>query len=337
VRIAMRVALLHNLRRGNEEVESEFDEPLTITALCESIGRRYEVVSVECGPGVHDWVNKLASVSPDLVFNVAEGYRGAARESLFAAVCEELGFPYCGPGPTELLICHNKALTKKLLQGSGVPMAWGALVGSEEDLRVLDATVLPFPLFVKLNSEGSSMGVGPESIVTDRSSLLTQVRRMLDRYESNILVEEYKPGRDISLSFVEGLGVLGPAEYTYPTGTVYDFEWKTIRNDRVDVVAVSDLPSSTVDALRRVAQRVVDELDIAGYSRLDFRVSPQGELCFLEANAQVSFHPKGAFVVGAEAAGYSFDDVVLHVVRWGCENRRRSCRVGHDYSRSIRR
>ena len=47
-----------------------------------------------------------------LVFNICEGYNGPARESVYAAILEQLNFNYTGPDSTNLLICHTK---KKLI------------------------------------------------------------------------------------------------------------------------------------------------------------------------------------------------------------------------------
>ena len=46
-------------------------------------------------------------------------------------------------------------------------------------------------------------------------------------------------------------------------------------------------------------------------------------------NAQVTFHPEDAFVLGViNNSDYSYDDIVLHIVRYAVENKRRISKIG---------
>lgn len=147
----MKVALLHNVNRGQSEHETEFDLPITIDALTAALSKEHTVVPIECTREFTRWITQLVLEKPDIVFNVAEGYNGAAREAAFPALCEQLDIPYTGPDASSLLICHNKAVTKKLLAHANIPMAWGRLIRSKDDLQSLKNENVPFPLIVKLN------------------------------------------------------------------------------------------------------------------------------------------------------------------------------------------
>lgn len=324
----MRVALLHNVNRGQNEHEAEFDSPYTIDAVQKALATRHEVELVEATRDISSWVARLNATRPDLVFNVAEGFHGAARESVFPAILEELELDYSGPGPTELLVLHNKQLTKGLLRNEGVPMPWGKLLRSARDLEVLRSTPIPFPLIVKLNSEGSSMGMDEHCIVADWAAFETQVRKVDAKYRRNILAEQYIPGRDVSCSFIEGMGSFGPVEYRYLKGEIYDFELKTASNHTVDVVKPEDIPAELCDQMKAYSGQIAEALDINGYGRADFRLTPDGQLYFLEMNGQVSFHTDGAFVLAAQHAGHSFDEVVLHIAEHSKNTVRRTSAMG---------
>lgn len=324
----MKVALLYNLNRGEHEYESEFDVPLTIDTLTATLRREHEVVAIEATKEFTHWLVQLALAEPDIVFNVAEGFNGAARESVYAAILEQLAMCYCGPGPTELLICHNKSLTKKLLAGHDIPMAWSALLNSLHDLESLQGTDVPFPIIVKLNSEGSSLGMDEHCIVHTWDELVNQVKAVWKKFHTNILLEEYIEGTDISMSYIEGMGEFGPVQYVYPDSTIYDFRLKTRDNHTVDVVRLDDISDILRQKLKDLTLKAAEVLDINGYARADFRITPDGKIYFLEINAQISFHPKGAFVLAAGEGGYRFEDVVLHIVKYASEHARRTSAVG---------
>jgi len=325
----MKVALLHNVNRGQSEHETEFDLPITIEAITHALEKRHQVVPVECTADFR-WAARLALEKPDIAFNVAEGFNGAAREALYPAICEQIDVPYTGPGPTELLICHNKALTKKLLEGSDVPLAWSMVIRDPKELDLLDMQTVPFPLIIKLNTEGSSLGMDEHCIVHTANALQAQIVKLHAKFHSDIIAEQYIEGTDLSTSFIEGMGIYGPVEYTYPSGSIYDFRLKSSDNHQVGVGKPHDLDETDQENILKLTEQVVRKLDINGYGRADFRYNPTThDLVFLEMNAQVCFHPDGAFVLGAtEYSDISYEDVVLHIVEHAMKNRRRISRAG---------
>lgn len=324
----MKIALLYNLNRGVTEHDAEFDSQGTIDKIVECLtASRHVVELVEATRDLVSWIIKLDYVKPDLVFNIAEGFVGAARESVHAAILEQLGMDYSGPGSTELLVCHNKAIAKRLLEQSGVKMAKDYVISNTDDLEALSLYALPFPLIVKLNSEGSSLGMDDKCIVEDFESLRCQVVKVLDKYGTNIIVEQYIRGRDLSTNFVEGIGVCPPVEYIYPEGQIYDYRLKTSANHVIEV-ATPSLDSATESRIMKDTGVVAKVFDLNGYGRADFRLSEDNELYFLEMNAQVSFHPIGAFVLSAARAGYNMQQLLEHIVRHAKNTKRRTSAIG---------
>ena len=61
------------------------------------------------------------------------------------------------------------------------------------------------------------------SIVYDYDSLKKQVGMLLDKYNRNVLVEEFIEGQDISMIYVEGLGALGPCIVECDSKTYYKY------------------------------------------------------------------------------------------------------------------
>src|SRR5215470_8361822 len=131
----MRIALTHNLRVTDSEEEAEFDPPETIAAIergLSSAGHRVEPIDVT-GPASL-LVTRLEAFAPDMVFNLAEGHRGKTRRAFYPALFEELGLPSTGSDAYTLCVTLDKALTKKLVAGYGVPTPRGRLI-TRETLR----------------------------------------------------------------------------------------------------------------------------------------------------------------------------------------------------------
>src|SRR5579859_4647192 len=150
----MRIALTHNLRLTDSVEEAEFDTKETIDGIVgvlEKVGHQVERIDVT-GPASR-LVARLEAFAPDLIFNLAEGRRGKMRRGFYPALFEELGIPATGSDAYALCVTLDKALTKKLLAGYGVPSPRGRFV-TRASLRGGGFDELPFPVIAKPNFEG---------------------------------------------------------------------------------------------------------------------------------------------------------------------------------------
>lgn len=299
-----KIVLLFNLNRHQHEYETEFDSELTIDSIYNVLSKKYEVKKIEADKEFK-WIEELRRYNPDLVFNICEGYNGPARESVYGAILEQLKYNYSGPDSTNLLMCHNKFLVKNLLKDY-IDCPKGYSVCEKSDIDLLKD--IQYPVIVKLNSEGSSMGMDEKSIVYSYDELKKQVLSLLNKYDRNILVEEYIDGQDLSMIYVEGLGALGPCIVNYDS-EFYDYEMKTIKDDTVDIQTVN----GKFDFLKNIVSIIVKRLDIQGYAKIDFR-KKNDKFYLIEVNSQVSFHPTGEFITCAKTDGYSFDDIINYIV-----------------------
>ena len=105
----MKIALVYNgvtramLLQEPLDRTAEFDGPQTVATLREAIAvHGHTVTLIEANA---DAYGRLRTSDVDLVFNVAEGTRGADREAQIPAMLEMLGTPYTGSGPLSLALC----------------------------------------------------------------------------------------------------------------------------------------------------------------------------------------------------------------------------------------
>lgn len=304
----MKVVVLYNTRPEviQEQIEAEYDSEFTIQSIQKALSVKHEVVLIGVDKDFK-WIKKILDLNADIVLNVCEGYRGPARESVFAAILEQLSIPYAGPDSTNLLICQNKTLSKLLLNDV-CDFPHGYLIS---DLPIAsDYWKGNYPMIVKLNSEGSSIGLSEASIVYTREELLSQVDFLLRTYNQSVIAEEFIEGKDYSIAYIEGLGILGPC-IVENDATFYDYNSKTIYDSEVTISPIH----GDFSELKKIAQKIVTKLDLRGYGKLDFRYR-NGVYYLIEVNGQVSLHPKGEFIVCAERDGFSFEQIVNHIVSY---------------------
>lgn len=313
-----KIAMLFNLNRHQFEYETEFDSEYTIDSIYNTLSKNYLVEKIEADKDFN-WISKLKTYNPNLVFNICEGFHGPARESVYAAILEQLGLNYSGPDSTNMLVCHNKFLAKKLLKDD-VLVPFGYVIKNKDEIKFLSN--IKFPVIVKLNSEGSSMGMTKDSVVYNFDSLNKEVTRFIDTYNRGVLVEQYIKGQDISMIYVEGLGALGPCIVNCDS-EFYDYEMKSDKDNTVDISTLD----GNFDELKMIVENIARKLDIKGYAKLDFRIS-DGKFYLIEVNAQVSFHPEGEFITCAKKDNYSFEQIINFIVKNALQHENKINSVG---------
>jgi D-alanine--D-alanine ligase len=280
----MRIALTYNLRRDASEACAEFDSIESIEAIADIVrGLGHHVTPLDVTGSIPRLVAGLRWIRPELVLNLAEGERGPFREAFYPALFEQLGYAYTGSSPSTLALCLDKALAKRVVAAAGV--------------SVPERGVAP-PWIVKPNFEGSSKGIA--GIVTERDELEPRVAELLARYPDGVLVEELVPGEDVAVAWVDGIGVLPPIAYRHG-GVIYDYALKQADAARVVVEVPARLPSSVTAKLYDAATRAFAALGVRGLGRADFRVTPEGEVVFLEMNPLPALGPEDKELYAASA------------------------------------
>jgi D-alanine-D-alanine ligase len=317
----MRIAFTHNLQKAAGEDEAEFDTAETVAFITNALRKLgHEVEPVEVSGPVSRTAARLEALSPELVFNTAEGARGRYREGFFPGLFEQLGIPFTGSDAYVCTLTLDKQLTKLAAAQHGVRTPHWVFV---DDWAQLHKVQLTYPLIAKPNFEGSSKGITQESVVQNPERLAARVKELLQRYPAGVLIEEYIEGKDVVVPFVEKaspqtFGVLPAAEYDYPVSPngfrIYDFDLKQLHSDRVTVKVPADLSASARSELQTMALAVCRGLGLRDLGRLDFRIAGDGTLYFIEANALPSLEQGAAIYESAKLVGLQTPEALLKAV-----------------------
>lgn len=322
--LAVKIAFTHNLRLTDAEDEAEFDTLETVEAIAGAlVASGHEVEKIEVsGPASH-LAARLEAFAPDLIFNTAEGRRGRAREAFYPAFFEELGFPYTGSDAYVLTISLDKWLTKLILAGQSIDSPRSRLVTARDLVQVSEAPGVAFPAIIKPNYEGSSKGISDDSVVRDAKSLKAVLTRTLEQYPAGVLIEEFVPGIDITVPFVEGLGdegVLAPVEYVIDATerskyNIYDYRLKNKDPGRVQVRCPAELPRDVAARVRALSKQIVRSLNLRDVGRVDFRLGDDGRIYFLEVNALPSLEQGAGLYAATKREGLTFEATIGNIVK----------------------
>jgi len=333
----MRVAFSYNVRHegaGFDEVsqaEAEFDEPATIAAIHEAIeANGHTCIDIEADEDAFETLRGLRD-SIDLVFNIAEGRRGQSREAQMPALLEMLDIPFSHSGSLTHAIGLDKALTKKVWRFHGLPTPRFLVFGDGAGENVVDA--LRFPVLVKPNAEGSSKGLFNGNLIEHPSGLLAKVEEIRSLVDGSILVEEFMPGREFTITlmgnpaFGDPLIALPICEQNFdafPPDLAHfaSYEVKWFFEDSVAgrdaCVCPADLTPSLQDEIEQLAIQAFTSLGCRDVARVDLRMDRVGNPQLLEINTLPGmYHDPLAtsyFPLAARAAGWDYTRMIGEIL-----------------------
>lgn len=319
----MRISIVYNLRTDDTEATAELLTREDVDRIYKAIqSLRHNVTLVEASGRPNEVVERILESEPDLIFNAAEGTIGSSREAFYPGLYEQMGIPFTGGNASLLHLNLDKHLAKTMLESSGVRVPRGVLILDKE-------TPFPehlrFPLMIKPNSEGSSKGISQESVVETREQAQGLVTRLLQRYPAGVVVEEFIPGREISVPFLESYPgkVLDIVEHTFDLGeiggkyNIYDYDMKQGGEaaKAVKVVCPAETTSKEKKLVHEMARQVFDIMNCPDMGRVDIRLHDNGDPYFIELNPLPSLHPNASLMTAARCRGLEFRDVLRLVIR----------------------
>lgn len=306
----MNVAILHNPRPtrdagADDDAFEEYDGPETLAAMADALA----AIGVKARPVPADgaFPSALARGGFDVVFNIAEGVGRRCREAVPAAICEFLGLPYTGSDPLTLAVTLDKWMARRVVSPE-VTVASAALVQGPDDEVALAA--LRYPVIVKPNDEGSSIGIRAESRCGDAVAAAERCRWLRRRHGCPVLVEAFLPGMEVTAA-VRGHGaaatVMGLMEIAPADGRgedfIYGLEAKRDFRRQVRYHVPPRLAPSQQERIASLALMAYRLLGCRDIARIDFRLDAAGTPHFLECNPLPGLNPEsGDIVILARAA-----------------------------------
>lgn len=223
---------------------------------------------------------------------------------------DERGIGYTGSGAESCQLSFDKVLTRACLQQHGIPVPPGEVVARAEE------RTLPVPLVVKPPREGSSVGCHLVFNEGDWAAAFADAAG----YSDTVLVEEYIPGRELTVGIV-GDEVL-PVVEICTASAWYDYQAKYVTGDTQYKVP-ADLPEELAAECQAIAMQTFKALKAEGFGRVDFRLSPEGRLFVLELNAIPGFTATSLLPKAAQAAGTGFSALCCRIIEQVADHRDR--------------
>lgn len=287
--------------------------------------------------GVHDnvkeVVHEVETFKPKIVFNLMDDFDDQSMlDQNVPSLIELLKVPYTGCNPRGLILSRDKALSKSLVKECGikVPRFWPIQKDKYGNLSLVDK----FPVIVKSRTEDASCGISQASVVKNSTDLVERIERVWHCVDTDAIVEEYISGQEIYV------GVLGNEKLKALPVWELKFGNKNTENlpiatDRVKwnpsyrkkhriKSGPAALPKDVKEELQEAALKIYKSLGLSGYARIDFRVTEQREIYFIEANANPHLAEDEDFAESAKCEGISYPELITKIIALGSKWERSS-------------
>ncbi len=272
----------------------------------------------------------LREKSPEVVFNLTEHFGGDRRKDAHvAAMLDLLGLASTGASTAGLMLCRDKAACKRVLGYHRIrqPLFHEVPVG-----RTRPSGRLAFPMIVKPLFEDGSDGIALASVVRTVEELDERVALVHGKMKQPAICEEFIEGREIYVAVLGGERlralpprelIFGPREDGGPTIATARVKFNEDYRKKWGIeYRHAELDPALERQIARLGKRIFRLLGMRDYGRVDLRVTPAGEVVFLEANPNPALGTEDDVAESARRAGIEYPQLIERIVQ--CAARRRT-------------
>ncbi len=261
-----------------------------------------------------------------LVFPALHGAYGEG--GFVQAHLEGLKIPFVGSGSLSSGLAMSKRKTRMVFSGAGLPVARGwhpdpreaVEITDEAFLRKLGSLDFDWPLFLKADHSGSTLGIFKLRNSKEAKGMLAAVRKVDPLW----MVEEGVQGPEITVGVLGNADAsvlaLPPVEIRLRQGDFFDYRSKYDPLAVDEICPAPSLNSHLETQAKDLAIRAHRALNCRGFSRTDMILGPKGFI-LLETNTIPGLTEVSLFPKAGVAGGFSFSRLILKICKEALKNR----------------
>ncbi|KQL18316.1 D-alanine--D-alanine ligase [Cytobacillus solani] len=269
---------------------------------------KYEIVPIhlENKEGLVEKVKDL-----DIALLALHGKFG--EDGTIQGALETMGVPYTGSSILSSSLCMDKNISKKIIRFEGVQTPDWIHLTNMEELKMGELDKMGYPLVVKPNSGGSSVGV---KIVYDKETLKPAIEEVF-KWDSEVIIEKLITGEEITCSVLDGK--LLPVISIRHKGEFFDYTSKY--NDVATIEEVVQLPPETQTRVSLAAMTCYKSLKCSVYARIDMMIK-DGIPYVMEVNTLPGMTKNSLLPKSAQGAGIPYHKLLDLIIEHSLKVRR---------------
>lgn len=249
-----------------------------------------------------------ASVLPNLDYAFVTLHDAYGEGGQIQRMMEQYGVRYAGTKPLSSALAYHKVFSKDTLRNHlGIKTAPHLHVKSaDRDFHKLERVLASLfsPAYIVKPVRGS--GAVDFFYAEDNNSLRNVLDEIFERYDE-VLVEQFIPGSDASCYLVRDFR--DNESYTTPVVEV------TASGKHL---APATFDRNVKDEIEAITKDVHDVLGLGHISKSDFRVTPEGNVYFLEVNTVPDLSANSSLVASLQSVGAEYTELLDHLLNTKC-------------------
>ncbi len=246
---------------------------------------------------------------PDLCFIIVHGTPG--EDGKLQGYFDMIGMPYNTGGVMNEAITFNKIFTTRLLRQMGFNVAGGVLLNDPSELDAKKvAKQLKFPLFVKPNEGGSSLGVSKVKKVEEIPAAVD----LAFSKGSAILIEEFLTGREVTCGVLCEKGKYTALAITEISTKKEFFDYAAkYTYDQTEEITPADLPKKYYQKCQEISEKVAAAFHCQGVVRIDYKFDGK-EFYIIEINTVPGMTEHSIVPQQAAAMGIGKTELITRII-----------------------
>ncbi|WP_461613447.1 D-alanine--D-alanine ligase [Clostridium sp. Marseille-QA1073] len=263
---------------------------------------KYEVLPIVIN-SKEEIIEKVKGV--DFVFIALHGAFG--EDGIVQGALESISMPYSGCNVLTSALCMDKKQTKRILKSEGIVVPPGVAVNDINQLPMKFIEDFGYPMVVKPNNGGSSIGT---FLVNNKEELKDRILRVL-QYDNEILIEKYLRGHEYTIPMLNG-EVL-PIISIKAKNEFFDYDSKYEDDGAEEIIA--SLPYELEKKMKQIAKQCWHIFNCKAYARIDIIVS-EGVPYVLELNTLPGMTKNSLFPKSAEGANMKYSELLDKIIEY---------------------
>ncbi len=223
-----------------------------------------------------------------------------------------LGIPYSCCGTLAAALTFNKFTCNNYLKNFGINISASIRLFKENSIENDEiVSRLGLPVFIKPNDGGSSFGTTKVKTASEIQPAITAA--FAEGRE--VIIEKFMPGTELTCGCykIKGKEVVFPITEVVSKNEFFDFEAK-YQADKVDEITPARISKELSDKIQALTSRIYDYIGAKGIIRVDYIISPEGEIRLLEVNTTPGMTTTSFIPQQVRAAGLDIRDVLTDII-----------------------
>lgn len=298
----------------NDVLHYDFAEEISIRSIKKELEKLGHQVTLLGNSSRIMQLIKDNQMNYDIIYNTVEGIGSRNREGIIPVLLDVNNIPYIGTDSFGLSLTLNKVVMKILAKHYEIRTPdWRYITFPLQIDIPTELQGLKFPVILKPNFEGNSSGIYK---CDDILSAESTIKKLLDKYQTDILVEQFIFGQEITVPYIdctpEPIWDITTVDVQKTPDFWLDTNWK-LNGDYKNIII--ELDKNTKKIFQDIVYKLFKIIGCRDFCRFDFRLTENNEIYFIEANPLPALFYGGSFQVVGEKWGLTYCEVLELIIQ----------------------